>query len=71
VVPPPSPRLLADLARHPWYGNVRELKNELEQAVLFAPAGEPLVLERFSPDFLAGLGATPPPVPPAAALVSG
>jgi two-component system nitrogen regulation response regulator GlnG len=39
----PSPRLsdelLAELARRPWYGNVRELRNALEHAVIMARGG--------------------------------
>ena len=34
-----SPQALAELRRHPWIGNVRELRNVIERAVLFCADG--------------------------------
>src|SRR5262249_31567789 len=49
-VPEPTPEALALLQRYPFPGNVRELANELERAVLLAdpgvPVGEDLLSER-------------------------
>ena len=43
---------LAELERRPWYGNVRELRNALEHAMILAPGGQ-IALEHL-----------PPPTPP-------
>ena len=43
---------LAELERRPWYGNVRELRNALEHAMILAPGGQ-IGLEHLPP-------ATPP-----------
>jgi len=64
-----SPEALALLARRDWPGNIRELRNALEQAALMT---DDLVLEprHFSPSTLETPGpapspvAAPPPVPP-------
>jgi len=50
--PPPrlTPALLESLGRHSWPGNIRELENLLERALILTTAGEPLVLP---PDFMA------------------
>jgi two-component system nitrogen regulation response regulator GlnG len=53
-----SPETLAELLRRPWHGNVRELRNALEHAIIFARGG-PLL-----PDHL------PPPAPPPQPLVA-
>jgi DNA-binding NtrC family response regulator len=45
----PTDDALAALARHPFPGNVRELANELERALLLAPPGAPLTDDLLSP----------------------
>lgn len=50
--PPLTPETLMHLESRPWYGNVRELRNALEHALLIARGG-PLRREHF-----------PPPTPP-------
>jgi two-component system response regulator HupR/HoxA len=44
----PTPEALALLARYPFPGNVRELANEIERAVLMTEAGEPVGEEALS-----------------------
>jgi transcriptional regulator with PAS, ATPase and Fis domain len=44
--PDPSPEVMDLLRRYPWPGNIRELKNVLERAVLLS-RGNPLGLEHF------------------------
>jgi len=46
-----APEAMAELERRPWYGNVRELRNAVEHAVILAPGG------RIAPEHL------PPPTP--------
>jgi two-component system nitrogen regulation response regulator GlnG len=53
---------LAELERRPWYGNVRELRNALEHAMVLAPGGQ------IGPEHLPP--ATPPSFGPAAASES-
>jgi two-component system nitrogen regulation response regulator GlnG len=48
-----SPEALAELQRQPWYGNVRELRNAVEHAMILARGGT------LAPEHL------PPPVPSA------
>jgi two-component system nitrogen regulation response regulator GlnG len=48
-----TPDALAELQRRPWHGNVRELRNAIEHAMILAPGG------RIAVDHL------PPPSPPA------
>ena len=48
-----SKRAEAELARRPWHGNVRELRNAIEHAVIIARGGQ------IEPDQF------PPPAPPA------
>jgi transcriptional regulator with GAF, ATPase, and Fis domain len=50
-----TPDHLAELARRPWAGNVRELLNVLERAVISTERGEPLQLP------LSDAAAAPPP----------
>jgi transcriptional regulator with PAS, ATPase and Fis domain len=47
-VPEPTPDVLALLARYPFPGNVRELANELERALLLAEPGAPLTEDLLS-----------------------
>src|SRR5207244_908110 len=47
-VPEPSEETLALLARYPFPGNVRELANELERAVLLAAPGAPITDDLLS-----------------------
>ncbi len=54
VVAPPSPPTLARLQQHDWPGNIRELQNAIERAVILA-AGGPLQIEL--PRARAGSGA--------------
>lgn len=46
--PPLPPETLAALARRPWWGNVRELRNALEHAVILARGG-PVLPEHLPP----------------------
>jgi two-component system nitrogen regulation response regulator GlnG len=48
-----APETVADLERRPWYGNVRELRNALEHAMILARGGT-ILPEHLPP-------ATPPP----------
>src|SRR5213080_1210572 len=60
-VPEPSEETLALLARYPFPGNVRELANELERAVLLAAPGTPITDDLLSERLqeAAGDGAAP------------
>jgi DNA-binding NtrC family response regulator len=60
---PFTPEALAWLCAHPWPGNIRELRNTMERAVLLA-AGAPIAVEHLS----AGRPVTVKPPPPPAAL---
>src|SRR4029078_6456158 len=53
------------LLKQPWFGNVRELRNALEHAVIVARGG-PLLPEHFPPlgDRRAGSGGPTVPPPP-------
>jgi Nif-specific regulatory protein len=53
----PSPEALALLARHGFPGNVRELANEIERAILLAEPGAPLTEDLLS-DTIQRLAAT-------------
>ncbi|HVY40443.1 MAG TPA: sigma 54-interacting transcriptional regulator [Polyangia bacterium] len=57
---------LAELAARPWRGNVRELLNVLERAVISAQPGQPLVLPPADPprdrEAVPGTQAAPPPL---------
>src|SRR5206468_10417338 len=57
----PSEETLALLARYPFPGNVRELANELERAVLLAAPGTPITDDLLSERLqeAAGDGAAP------------
>jgi two-component system, NtrC family, response regulator HupR/HoxA len=44
----PTPETLALLARHPFAGNIRELANELERAVILAEPGAPITDDLLS-----------------------
>jgi DNA-binding NtrC family response regulator len=52
--PDPSPEVMDLLRRYPWPGNIRELRNVLERAVLIS-RGKPLGIEHFP-----GLNASAP-----------
>jgi transcriptional regulator with GAF, ATPase, and Fis domain len=56
-----TPDQLAELARRPWAGNVRELLNVLERAVISTERGEPLQLPPSDP--AAPAAASPSPSP--------
>ncbi|MEP7123325.1 MAG: sigma-54 dependent transcriptional regulator [Byssovorax sp.] len=60
-----EPAALARLVRHPWSGNIRELENVMERAVLFTD-GRQIRSEDLRPD-LRGNEAAAPPEPSAAA----
>ncbi len=49
------------LTSHEWYGNVRELENELERAVVLTPAGRRVEVEALSPQIRNAV--KNPPVP--------
>jgi DNA-binding NtrC family response regulator len=51
-VGPPTPEALAILARYPFAGNVRELANELERAMILAEPGEPITEDLLSDHIL-------------------
>jgi DNA-binding NtrC family response regulator len=44
------PETLEVLLAHAWEGNVRELRNELERAVILTPDGSAIELQALSPD---------------------
>jgi DNA-binding NtrC family response regulator len=60
-----SPAALRALQAHPWPGNLRELRNVLERAVLLSDGGvlEPRDLH-FEPGLMVVPAALPPPAPP-------
>lgn len=49
-IPGISDEVRAILLEHPWNGNVRELENEMERAVVMTPDGEPIELTVLSPE---------------------
>lgn len=49
-IPGISDEVRAILLEHPWNGNVRELENEMERAVVMTPDGEPIELAVLSPE---------------------
>ena len=69
---PHPPRLSVEtiraLEQHPWRGNVRELRNVIDRAVVLAPRDviEPEHLDKFTPAVAASLpGSAPTKYPPA------
>lgn len=48
-VPPVTPQVVARLSSYPWPGNIRELQNIVERAVILTPDGESLQVELPSP----------------------
>ena len=48
----PAPEALAVLTQYSFPGNVRELKNVLERAVILVPPGTPIGLEDLPPELL-------------------
>ncbi len=48
-VPTLTPEVVRRLRAHPWPGNIRELKNAVERALLLSPAGELSVEELLPP----------------------
>jgi DNA-binding NtrC family response regulator len=59
----PTPEALAALSRYPFPGNVRELANELERAILLAEPGAPVSDDLLSDHVtVAGAASTPPSV---------
>ena len=61
-VPEPTPEALALLQRYPFPGNVRELANELERAVLLADPGAPVGADLLSERVQEAAGAERPSV---------
>ena len=59
-----SPEVWEALLAHPWKGNVRELRNELERLVVLTPGGRSVGTAALSPALLAQGGAAPSPGPP-------
>src|SRR5262249_52276297 len=58
----PTPETIAALQRYPFPGNVRELANELERAILLADPGVPLTEDLLSDHVLADALSGPPSV---------
>jgi len=56
-VGPPTPEALALLARYPFAGNVRELANELERAMILAEPGAPITEDLLSDHIINVAGA--------------
>ena len=57
----PTPEALEQLMRHPFPGNVRELANELERAILLAEPGAPITEDLLSDHVLESAAAGTPP----------
>ena len=57
AAPPVTPQILTALRGHLWPGNIRELENLLERALVLTPEQRPLVLP---PDFARSIPAGPP-----------
>jgi two-component system response regulator HydG len=62
-VPALTPEVARRLRAHPWPGNIRELKNAVERALLLSPAGELAVEELLPPADPDGAGDGPIPFP--------
>jgi len=60
-----DPAVLELFEKYDWPGNIRELQNEIERAVVLTPSGEPIRAEQLSADVRAA--ATQPVVKPAPA----
>ena len=58
----PTPEALAALQHYAFPGNVRELENELERAILLAEPGAPITEDLLSDHVTAGAPGTPPSV---------
>ena len=43
-----GPGVLEAFERYPWPGNIRELQNEIERAVVLTPSREPIAVEQLS-----------------------
>ncbi|MBX3356929.1 MAG: sigma 54-interacting transcriptional regulator [Phycisphaeraceae bacterium] len=52
-----DPETLSRLSRYPWPGNIRELRNVIERAVILTPDDEPVL--RVDPSILLPRGAAP------------
>ena len=50
-----TPEAMAALRRHDFPGNVRELKNLLERAVILCPSGSPIGLDELPPEVLSDI----------------
>jgi transcriptional regulator with GAF, ATPase, and Fis domain len=57
----PTPEALEQLVRHPFPGNVRELANELERAILLADPGAPITEDLLSEHVQESAAAGAPP----------
>ena len=57
----PTPEALEQLVRHPFPGNVRELANELERAILLADPGAPITEDLLSEQVQGSAAAGAPP----------
>jgi two-component system response regulator HupR/HoxA len=58
-VQPPTPETIAALQGYAFPGNVRELENELERAILLAEPGAPITEDLLSDHVTAGSGGVP------------
>ena len=59
AVGPPTPETIAALQGYAFPGNVRELENELERAILLAEPGAPITEDLLSDHVTAGSGGAP------------
>jgi len=55
-----APEVLTLFERHPWPGNVRQLKREVERLVALTPHGQTITLDRCSDEVLRGPGGQQP-----------
>jgi Nif-specific regulatory protein len=62
LVGPPTPEAIAALSRYSFPGNVRELENELERAILLAEPGAPITEDLLSDHVLQNGHGAPPSV---------
>jgi two-component system response regulator HupR/HoxA len=70
-----APRLseaaLDAMVRYPWPGNIRELENEIERAMVLGGDGPEIGLDVLSPRIATAQAAPPPPSPLAGKALSG
>jgi DNA-binding NtrC family response regulator len=63
VVPRIAPRVMELLRRHTWPGNIRELRNVMERAVLLT-TGDEIALDSFPTSMMGAALSSPPPAEP-------